>query len=122
MNMHSTVKAPGSNYLCMYRELENLNMQKSRVEQNVRVSHAEKTFTHTCTNALTYTHNLDIYHKYPHIALLILFLAQWGYTTLLRAAYRGHAGVVRMLMDCGSTPNEVTNVSVHPAPMSTDSV
>ena len=27
-----------------------------------------------------------------------------------------------MLMDSGSTLDEVTNVSVHPAPMSTDSV
>ena len=60
--------------------------------------------------------------KYPHIAVFILFFAQWGYTALLRAVYGGRAEVVRMLLDCGSTLNEVTNVSVHPAPMSTDSV
>ena len=47
----------------------------------------------------------------------VLF-AQWGYTALLRAAYNGQAEVVQMLLDCGSTLDEVTNVSVHPAPMS----
>ena len=63
MNMHSTVKVPGSNYLCMYSELKRLNMQKSQVEQDVGVSQAEKTyiFTHTCTNAHTHTHAHTIY-------------------------------------------------------------
>ena len=60
--------------------------------------------------------------KYPHIAVFILFFAQWGYTTLLRAAYEGRAEAVRMLLDCGSTLTEVDDVSVHPAPMSTGSV
>ena len=78
-------------------------------------------YSFTQTHAHTHTHTLDITH-YPHIAVLIPFLAQWGYTALLRAAYRGHAEVVRMLLDCGSTLDEVDNVSVHPAPMSTDSV
>ena len=69
----------------------------------------------------THAPHLDIV-QYPHVAVLILFLAQWGFTALLRASSEGHAEVVRMLLDCGSTVNEVTNVSVHPAPMSTDSV
>ena len=60
--------------------------------------------------------------KYPHIAVFTLFFAQWGLTALLRAACYGHAEVVRMLLDCVSALNEVDNVSVYPAPMSTDSV
>ena len=60
--------------------------------------------------------------KYPHIAVFILFFAQWGFTALLRAAYEGRAEAVRMLLDCGSALTEVDNVSVHPDPMSTDSV
>ena len=146
--MHSTVKAPGSNYLCMYRELKSLNMQKSQLEQNVGVSHAKNLHTFAqmlsqahmhaqsryidasqnamlilflCTLLHAHTQHLDS-AQYPHIAVFILFLAQWGYTALLRAACRGHRDVVQMLLDCGSTLNEVDNVSVHPAPMSTDSV
>ena len=84
---------------------------------------------HTClsfdSTTCLYVHpNTQPRHcvKYPHIEVFILFFAQWGYTALLRAAYEGRAEVVRMLMDCGSTLTEVDNVSVHPAPMSTDSV
>ena len=72
------------------------------------------------TNTHTHTRHLDS-AQYPHIAVLILFLAQWGFTALLRAACKGHAEVVRMLLDCGSTLTEVNNVSVHPAPMFTGS-
>ena len=57
-----------------------------------------------------------------HNASAVLFLAQWGFTALLRAACNGYTDVVQMLLDSGSTLDEVTNVSVHPAPMSTDSV
>ena len=42
------------------------------------------------------------------------FLAQWGFTALLRAAYNGHAELVRMLKDdFSSSLEEVDNVSVY---------
>ena len=48
----------------------------------------------------------------------LLFLAQWGYTILLRAAANGHAEFVRMLLDdFASSLDEEDNVSVQP-PMS----
>ena len=46
--------------------------------------------------------------------VLILLLAQWGYTALLRAAANGHAELVRMLKDdFSSSLEEVENVSVY---------
>ena len=49
-----------------------------------------------------------------HNAVLILLLAQWGYTALLRAAVNGHAELVRMLKDDFSCSlEEVENVSVY---------
>ena len=45
----------------------------------------------------------------------LLFLAQGGYTVLLRAAQNGHAEFVRMLLDeFGSSLDEKDTVSVQP--------
>ena len=42
------------------------------------------------------------------------FSCKWGLTALLRAAYKGHAQVVRMLKDeFSSSLEEVDNVSVY---------
>ena len=42
-----------------------------------------------------------------------LYLTQWGYTALLRAAQEGHAELVRMLLqDIDSTVDEVDQVSL----------
>ena len=74
------------------------------------------------THAYTHKHTQHVDVAKISACVLILFLAQWGFTALLRAACEGHAELVRMLMDCGSTLNEMDDVSVHPAPMSTDCV
>ena len=52
--------------------------------------------TYACTHVLTF-----------------LSLSQWGLTALLRAAYNGHAELVRMLLqEFGCSLDEVENVSV----------
>ena len=80
--------------------------------------HTTHTYTHTCT----YTHlyqviwtSSNLYtHMHVHNAVHIPFLAQWGFTALLRAAYHGQAEVVRMLKDEFSCSlEEVENVSMY---------
>ena len=51
-------------------------------------------------------------YTYTHV-LTFLSLSQWGFTALLRAAYYGHAELVRMLLqEFGCSLDEVENVSV----------
>ena len=52
-----------------------------------------------------------------------LYLTQWGYTALLRAAQEGHAELVRMLLqDFDSTVDEVDQVSLHPGMCATQKI
>ena len=51
-------------------------------------------------------------YTYTHV-LTFLSLSQWGFTALLRAAYNGHAELVRMLLqEFSCSLDEVENVSV----------
>ena len=79
------------------------------------------THTHTNTHAHTHTHmhkQAVVIYTTTHLHACIMhaysFSCKWGLTALLRAAYNGHAEVVRMLKDeFGSSLEEEENVSVY---------